>query len=249
MADPAGDVDYGGHGAAYAARRRTDPRIAAVVHAALGPARTVVNVGAGAGSYEPVDRSVTAVEPSAAMRAQRGSPAVAASAEALPFADSAFDAGMAVMTVHQWRDVRRGLRELRRVTAGAVVVLTCDPARIERCWVGSYVPDVLASERRRFPPLELITTGLAGSCEVTPVPIPRDCVDGFIEAFYGRPEALLDPAVRAAQSAWAFADPVSVERGLDRLRTDLGTGEWDLRHGALRTQARYDGSVCLVVTR
>ena len=188
-----------GGGVGYAARRRTDPRIAAYVHAALGDARTVLNVGAGAGSYEPEDRYVVAVEPSAAMRAQRSTPAVIGVAEALPFDDGAFDAAMATVTIHQWRDAARGVAELRRV-ARRVVILTFDPAAIPAWWLGEYVPEMLAGEAARYPALE----ALGG--EVTPVPIPLDCSDGFIEAFYGRPEALLDPEVRRSQSAWAFGD-------------------------------------------
>ena len=245
-----GDVDYAVHGNGYAQRRRTDPRIAAAVHAALGDARSVLNVGAGTGSYEPLDRIVTPVEPSAAMREQRSTPAIAASAEALPFADDTFDAAMATMTVHQWRDKALGLRALRRVTRGPVVVLTADPARIEALWISHYVPGLLAGERRRFPPIDTIAAELGGRCTVTTVPVPLDCVDGFVHAFYGRPEELLDPAVRAAQSAWTFVPADEIDQGLARLRADLASGAWDARFGALRTQASYDdGALCLIVSR
>jgi SAM-dependent methyltransferase len=244
-----GDVDYAARGEAYAQQRRTDPRIAAAVHAALGAAQTVVNVGAGAGSYEPADRSVTAIEPSAAMRAQRLRPAIAAAAEALPFADDTFDAAMATMTVHQWRDAARGLRELRRVSRGPVVVLTADPDQIEQLWVSEYVPNVLAAERRRFPAIDTITSVLGENCTVTTIAVPFDCVDGFIHAFYGRPEELLDPAVRAAQSAWAFVSEAEIDEGLSRLRADLDSGVWDERFGTLRGQPEYDdGTLCLIVS-
>ncbi len=244
-----GDVDYAASADGYAQQRRTDPRIAAVVHAALGPAKTVVNVGAGAGSYEPVDRSVTAIEPSAAMRAQRRTPAIAAAAEALPFPDDSFDAAMATMTVHQWRDAARGLRELRRVSRGPVVVLTADPDRVEQLWVSEYVPAVLAAERLRFPAIRTITSALGEPCTVTTIAVPFDCVDGFIHAFYGRPEKLLDPAVRAAQSAWTFVREAEIDEGVSRLRVDLDTGAWDKRFGTLRQQPDYDdGTLSLIVS-
>jgi hypothetical protein len=236
----AGDFDYeAGGGIGYARRRRTDPRIAAYVHAALGDARTVLNVGAGAGSYEPEDRYVVAVEPSAAMRAQRSTPAVIGVAEALPFDDDSFDAALATITIHQWRDAEQGLGELRRV-ARRVVILTFDPVAIPAWWLGEYVPEMLAGEAARYPELE----ALGG--EVTAVPIPLDCSDGFIEAFYGRPEAFLDAEVRRPQSAWAFG---AHARGLERLGEDLASGAWDARHGHLRTQRFFDGSLRLVVAR
>ena len=248
---PAGDTDYEDHGADYAARRRPDPRIAAHVHAALGDARTVLNVGAGAGSYEPEDRLVLAVEPSASMRAQRPphlAPAIDATAEALPFDDDAFDAAMATITVHQWADQDRGLAEMRRVARGPVVVLTFDPAAFARSWLQDYVPEVLAAEAARVGPIDAVASGLGGRTTVTVVPVPRDCADGFVAAFYARPEALLDPAVRAGQSMWAIRDRALWEPGLTRLRADLESGAWDARHGALRDAPSFDGALRLVVS-
>jgi SAM-dependent methyltransferase len=245
---PAGDFDYEAGGEGYATVRRTDPRIAAYVHAALGDARTVLNVGAGAGSYEPEDRYVVAVEPSAAMRAQRsGPPAVDATAERLPFDDDSFDATMATITIHQWADGDAGLRELRRVSRGPVVILTFDAPALAEFWLGEYVPEVIEAEARRYRPLEHIAAVLGGDVTVTPVPLALDCVDGFAEAFYGRPEALLDPIVRRSQSAWGFVPDDAIERGLESLRTDLGSGEWERRHGHLRTQPEYLGSLRLIV--
>jgi SAM-dependent methyltransferase len=245
---PAGDFDYEAGGATYATIRRTDPRIAAHVHAALGDARTVLNVGAGAGSYEPEDRYVIAVEPSARMRAQRRTPAVIAVAEDLPFDDDSFDAVMATITIHQWPDVDRGLRELRRVARGPVVILTFDPAALRDYWLDAYVPELFAAEKARDPGLERVARVLGGRTTITPVPVPNDCVDGFIEAWYARPEKLLDPAIRAGQSVWAFADPAAVERGLRRLADDLASGAWDARHGHLRTQPEYVGAMRLIVS-
>jgi SAM-dependent methyltransferase len=243
---PAGDFDYETGGRGYTRSRQTDPRIAAHVWAALGDASTVLNVGAGAGSYEPEDRYVVAVEPSAAMRAQRVTPAVNAVAEALPFDDDSFDAVMAMATIHQWPDLERGLSELRRVARGPVVILSFDDDAIRRFWLHDYLPEVLVSERSRVPEVGRVARIVGGDATVTEVPIPIDCVDGFIEAFYARPEAFLDPEVRRAQSAWAFVEPAIVERGLARLRADLASGEWDARHGHLRTQPEYLGALRLI---
>lgn len=251
-AAPAGDFDYEAGGQGYALRRQTDPRIAALVHAALGDARTVLNVGAGAGSYEPRDRYVTAVEPSAAMRAQRPpqlAPAIDATAERLPFDDDSFDAAMATVTVHQWADLGSGLREMRRVSRGPVVILTFDAQALAGFWLNEYVPEVLAVERRRFPTIEQITAVLGGDVSVTAVPIPIDCVDGFGEAYYARPEAFLDPEVRRSQSGWGLVEPAAVERGVARLRDALASGEWDERHGHLRSRPEHIGAVRLVVAR
>ena len=245
----AGDVDYGAVGPAYGAVRRPDARLAARLHAALGDARTVVNVGAGAGSYEPADRHVVAIEPSAAMRAQRTrhlAPAIDARAEALPLDDDAVDAAMAVLTVHQWSDLAAGLRELRRVARGPVVVLTFDPEALGASWIAGYAPELVAAERRRMPAIERLTDLLGPGAHVEAVPIPRDCTDGFCEAFLGRPERLLDPAVRAAQSAWGFVDAAAVARFERRLGADLADGSWDAAHGRLRTQAEIAGALRLV---
>lgn len=247
-----GDVDYGRIGGNYASHRRTDPRIAALLIEALGPADTVLNVGAGAGSYEPTDRSVIAVEPSPAMLAQRRadhSPAIRAVAGALPLADRAMDASMATVTVHQWPDARAGLHELRRVTRGPVVLLTFDPDRLTRLWLSQYSPELYRAESARYPTMGQLTTALGPDTEVRPVPVPLDCVDGFTEAFYGRPEAFLDPAVRRSQSAWSFVEPADEARAVDHLAADLASGAWDRRFGALRSQAEFVGALCLVIGR
>jgi hypothetical protein len=246
----AGDFDYDTKGHGYGRRRRTDPRIAAIVHAALGDARSVINVGAGAGSYEPADRYVVAIEPSAAMRAQRppaSVPALDAVAEQLPFDDNAFEAGMAMVTVHQWTDTEHGLAELRRVTSGPVLVLTFDGDALDRYWLAEYAPELIAAERRRYPAIATIAAAIGATGQVTEIPIPIDCVDGFTEAFYARPEQFLDPEVRAAQSAWGFVEPETIERRVTRLREDLLSGAWDDRHGHLRTQPQFIGSLRLVV--
>jgi SAM-dependent methyltransferase len=248
----AGDADYGTIGRDYAAYRQPDRRIFAAILEAFGDARTIVNVGAGAGSYEPTDRDVTPVEPSATMRAQRPAElatATDANAEALPFADDAFDAALASFTVHQWSDLQTGLREMRRVATGPVVVLTCEPAALDRYWLNEYAPEIIATEARRFPTPARIADILGGDVEVTSVPIPLDCTDGFGEAYYGRPEALLDPGARLANSAWSFVGAHVESRFVERLTADLADGGWDARWGHLRTQLTFDGSLRLIVAR
>lgn len=200
----AGDVDYGEIGSTYARYRQPEPIIAAQILSALGSAGTILNVGAGSGSYEPTDRDVTAVEPSASMRAQRPthlSVAMDAVAENLPFADNSFDAAMATVTVHQWSDLEQGLAEMRRVTRGPIVLLVCDPLLMRDYWLNDYIPEVREIEASRFPAIDRIATALGSHIEVQPVPIPLDCRDGFNEAYYGRPEALLDPEARLACSS------------------------------------------------
>jgi SAM-dependent methyltransferase len=247
----AGDADYGQIGGSYTDYRRPDPRLAAWIAEALGSARTVLNVGAGTGSYEPLDRDLTPIEPSASMRAQRPgrlARAIDATAEDLPFPDNSFDAAMSTFSVHQWTDLDAGLREVRRVTRGPVVLLTCDPVRLPRFWLNEYAPEVIAVEARRYPPLSTLADGLGETTRLTVVPVPLDCVDGFNEAYYGRPEALLDPSARLACSAWSFIEPAENDRFIDRLGRDLGDGTWDSRFGHLRTQPTFNGSLVLVVS-
>ncbi len=248
----AGDANYGVIGIGYANYRQPEPRIAAMIEAALGPARRVLNVGAGAGSYEPPDREVVPVEPSASMRAQRPAHLAAvidAVAESLPFPDGHFDAAMATFTVHQWSDLKAGLTEMRRVTRGPVAILTCDPDSVEAFWLNDYAPLVLATEARRYPAMNAITSALGGIGEVRPVPIPLDCRDGFNEAYYGRPEWLLRDGARSACSAWSFVDAATSAAYVDHLRRDLESGAWDRKRGHLRTQPEYDGSLRLIVSR
>ena len=218
---------YDAIGATYTATRRTEPRIAAQVWAALGAARTLLNVGAGTGSYEPPDRDVTAVEPSAVMRAQRPASAarcVAATAESLPFENQSFDAAMAFSTIHHWQDPVAGLREMRRVARRVVVFThdTSDAGGRRRFWLTrDYLPEVAASRRG-------LATELASviGARVEPVLIPWDCVDGFFEAYWRRPEAYLEEYVRRACSVWTRVGPEAEQRAVRSLRDDLASGRW-----------------------
>jgi SAM-dependent methyltransferase len=219
-------------GATYTVTRRTEPRIAARIWAALGDAETILNVGAGTGSYEPPDRRVLAVEPSELMRSQRvpdAAPCLAGSAENLPFDDQSFDAAMAVCTVHHWQDPIAGLREMRRVARRVVVFLfdTSDPSQF---WLTrDYLPEfaalrsrkVLASLRELAHPIE---------ARMESVPIPWDCSDGFFEAYWRRPEAYLDEDVRRGVSIWAGVGPGAEQRAVHSLRDDLTSGRWAERN-------------------
>jgi SAM-dependent methyltransferase len=245
-----GEFDYDLHGDSYAEQRRPDPRIGALLDAALGDAPTLLNVGAGAGSYEPSSRYVIAIEPSAVMRRQRPAHlarAVPAIAERLPLAGGSVDAAMAIFTVHHWSNPRQGLRELRRVTRGPVVVMTLDPDLLGSWWFGRYIPELIAAERGRFLPIEAIRSTLGEPAVVQSVPVPFDCTDGFVEAFYGRPERLLDPAVREAQSIWSFGPATVQDRFVAELGRDLQSGAWDREHGKLRRLAEFDGGLRLVI--
>ncbi|MFC8429429.1 methyltransferase domain-containing protein [Streptomyces sp. NPDC057253] len=227
---------YDAIGGAYTATRRTEPRIAAQIWDALGDAQTVLNVGAGTGSYEPPDRDVTAVEPSAVMRGQRpagSAPCVAAAAENLPFEDRSFDAAMAVSTVHHWEDPTAGLREMRRV-ARRVVVLTFDtdgPGWQDRFWLTrDYLPE-FASVLEGFPSLAGMSAAIGARAE--PVPIPWDCADGLFEAYWRRPGAYLEEHVRRAASVWTRVGPEAEERAVRSLGDDLDSGRWAERNGDL----------------
>jgi len=243
-------VDYERHGRTYSQHRQPDPRIAARIHAALGEARSVVNVGAGAGSYEPSDRWLLAVEPSQTMRSQRppgAAPALAGSAEGLPFDDDSFDAAMACVTIHHWQPVEAGLAELRRVARGPVVVFTFELDGLPD-WQQEFLHEGLLLERPRFPAIEQVAEMLGGRTRVERIPTPGDCTDGFFEAFWRRPEQLLDARVRAAQSMWALLDPDTELQMVERLSSALDSGAWDAQHGHLRRQDSFDGALRLVIS-
>ncbi len=192
-----------------------------------------------------------AIEPSAGMRARRPAhltPAIDACAEALPLDDDAVDAAMALITLHHWADPAAGLRELRRVARGPVVVLTFDIDVLASFWMLTYLPEALADDRARFPAIETVV-GILGGASVEAIPIPADCTDGFFEAHYARPEAYLDPAVHAAQSVWPRLPPGVEQHAITRLADDLASGVWDARYGCLRSQPTYDGGLRLITSR
>jgi SAM-dependent methyltransferase len=231
---------YDSIGRTYTSTRGTDPRIAAAVWDALGDARTVLNVGAGTGHYEPVDRELVALEPSEVMIAQRppdAAPVVPGRAEALPFEDDSFDAVMAVLSDHHWSDRRRGLAELRRVARRRIVVFNADPGEADVFWLTTeYLPEFLEliPDRYRAPGTwaDELRDAL-GEIRLTPVPVPHDCADGFYGAYWRRPEAYLDPAVRAGISVFAKVSSAAVVRAIDALGADLETGRWHERHREL----------------
>lgn len=235
-------------GRGYRDYRRPDPRIERVILARLGSASSVVNVGAGAGSYEPRDRPVVAVEPSRTMIDQRPSeaaPAVQATAVALPFHDEAFDASLALLTLHHWPDQRKGLQELRRASRRRVVILTWEPSEPE-FWLFDYFPEILELDRPLFPTMEELRREL-GPIEVSVVPVPHDCTDGFLGAYWRRPAAYLDPRVRAAISGFSrLRDEVGP--GLERLRRDLESGAWQRRCAGVLSQSALDLGYRLVAT-
>jgi SAM-dependent methyltransferase len=236
---------YDSIGINYAELRKPDRRIAKIIESALGSARTVLNVGAGTGSYEPADRSLIAVEPSREMIRQR-SPAAAqaiqASADALPFNDKSFDASMAILTIHHWLDKEAGLWEMRRVTRGRIVLLTFDPSR--RPWLTDYVPELVSLDDAQMPTMSDYERWL-GSVQITPVLVPHDCSDGFLYAYWRRPAAYLDARIRSGSSSfWAISN---AEAGLQKLRQDLETGEWERRYADLLTLDEYDAGYRLVV--
>jgi SAM-dependent methyltransferase len=237
-------------GTTYTATRREDPDLARQIHALLGDGRTLLNVGAGAGAYEPRDRTVLVVEPSPVMIAQRPADAalaVVAAAEQLPFLDRSFDAAMALHTVHHWSDPAAGLGELRRV-ARRVVVLAGDADVIDRLWLtAEYFPEMAFGTRRELQP-QAIAERLGGRTEIVPLRVPVDCRDGFPEAFLARPEAYLDPDVRRNMSTFRLLRDEQVAAGVARLRGDLASGAWDDRHGDLRRRSHLDTGLRLIVS-
>ena len=240
-------------GAGYSLTRREDPHISAAIRSALGDARSVVNVGAGAGSYEPDDRYVIAVEPSDVMAAQRPStipPALRASAADLPLRDNGVDAAMAVLTIHHWDDeLERGILELRRVARETVVILTYDPLVSGEMWLmADYLPEVAELDRRIFPAPELLARWLGGRTRIEVVPIRRDTPDWMLGSFWAHPERVLDERARNATSGFARMDASVVRRVVRDVRRDLESGAWDERHGHLRKLDAFDAGLRLVVS-
>lgn len=239
-----------GHG--YSQTRREDPRFRALIHAALGNARTVVNVGAGTGAYEPRDRHVIAIEPSDVMAAQRPdnlAPAIRATAGNIPLRDRSIDAAMAIVSVHHWDEEReQGVRELRRVAREAVVILTYDATISGAMWLmADYLQEVAAMDQKIFPPPEQLAEWLGGEVRIDKVPIPRDTPDWMLGSFWAHPERVLDPGARAATSGFARMPINVVDRVVSEVSRDLASGLWDERYGHLRSLDAFDAGLRLIV--
>jgi SAM-dependent methyltransferase len=240
-------------GRGYARTRREDPRLAERIHRALGGARPVVNVGAGAGSYEPHDRHVIAIEPSDVMAAQRPpglAPAIRASAGAIPLRDQSVDAAMAILTIHHWdAEQEPGVRQMRRVARGPVVILTYDAEVSGRMWLmADYMPEVAELDRRIFPTTESLSGWLGGTVSVSTIEIPDDTPDWTLGSFWAHPERVLDPVARAATSGFARMDDAVVDRVVEAVRRDLKSGAWDARHGQLRGLRSFDAGLRLIIS-
>jgi SAM-dependent methyltransferase len=239
-------------GQGYSQTRREDPRFRALIHAALRNARTVVNVGAGTGAYEPSDRHVIAIEPSDVMAAQRPrdlAPAIRASAGSIPLRDRSVDAAMAILSVHHWDEEReQGVRELRRVARDAVVILTYDATVSSAMWLmADYLPEVAALDRRIFPPPEQLAEWLGGDVRIDKVLIPRDTSDWMLGSFWAHPERVLDASARAATSGFARMPANVVDRVVAEVSRDLASGRWDDRYGYLRKLDALDVGLRLVI--
>jgi SAM-dependent methyltransferase len=241
---------YDSIGACYAPLRRPDARLTGALRASLGPAESIVNVGAGAGSYEPPDCVVVAVEPSVTMIRQRpaeAGPAVRGVAEALPLSDGCVDAALAVFTIHHWADVANGLNELVRVARRRIVLLTMDPLHLEQHWViAEYAPEIMDTHVAEFPSIAWLL-GALPSARAVEWEVPADCSDLFMAALWARPEAYLHPAIRSATSVWHQLSAAVADRAVERLGADLEAGRWDARHGDLRRTAALDVGVRIVI--
>ena len=241
-------TSYDTIGVNYSDLRKPDSRIEKVIGRALGSAKTVLNVGAGTGSYEPADRQVTAIEPSMEMIGQRdasAAPAIQGYAEDLPFDDNSFDASMAILTVHHWADKEKGLKEMRRVTRGRVVLLTFDPS-FRGIWLADYIPELVKLDEVIMPRMTDYEEWL-GSVEISTVPIPHNCTDGFLYAYWRRPRAYLDPRITAAMSSFWAIDNIS--EGLRKLATDLDSGAWAERYSERLNLDQCDAGYRLVTTK
>ena len=237
-------------GRTYARTRQADPRIAAQIAAALGDAVSVLNVGAGSGNYEPTDRRVTALEPSMTMIRQRpagSAPVVQGLAGELPFAEGSFDVAMGTLTLHHWPDLGAGLAEVRRVSRRQVFLLFDGLIRDGYWLIDDYFPSVWELDSERQAPTVAMVGQHLDVVRVEVVMIPGDCTDGFGCAYWNRPEAHLDPAILSGMSWSTQLAPQVLAEGVERLRRDLDTGQWDERHGHLRSMSEADYGYKLVI--
>ena len=239
-------------GLEYTSTRRTDPRIASRIHEALGDAQTIVHVGAGAGAYEPPDRDVLAIDPSQETIAQRApelAPAIRGHAESLPLEADSVDAAMACLTLHHWADWRVGVQELRRVARKRVVIFTYDHSSAERFWLlRDYLPKLARLDYARFPAIDEQCVATGDEVFLEPVPIPHDCEDGFLEAYWRRPGAYLDERVRADMSTFHLPGASRLLDGLDELAEDLNSGLWEERNRDILEREELDLGYRLLVT-
>lgn len=238
----------------YATTRREDPRLRERIGSALGESRSVVNVGAGAGSYEPRDRLVIAIEPSEVMAAQRPAelaPAIRGTAASLPLRDQSVDAAMAILTVHHWDDqLEAGVRELRRVARGPVIIVTCDAAVCAKMWLmRDYFPEAAALDQQTFPSIDRLVGWLGGTVEIEKILTPRDTPDWTLASFWAHPERVLDGEARSGTSGFSRASPAVVSRVVAEVERDLRNGSWDRRHGALRSLPEFDVGMRMIVAR
>jgi SAM-dependent methyltransferase len=251
MLNSKGQFDYEKSGKQYSGYRQADPRISKYIWEALGEAKTVLNIGAGAGSYEPTDRYVIAIEPSEVMRRQRPQylpPAIRASADLLPLDDKSVDAAMAVLTVHHWPDRAKGLQEIRRVTRGPMVIMTFDASAQTEFWLFDYCPEMRVVEQKRYGDISSIIGQLTGTHKLIPIPVPSDCTDKFQVALYARPQDFLDPEIRNSQSAWKFLPPGAEDGFVQKLSADLESGAWEKRYGQLQRQPFINCQLRLLIS-
>ena len=239
---------YDSIGRTYSDRRESDPRIAAAIEAAITGCDSILNVGAGTGSYEPASKSLVAIEPSRTMIAQRprgAAPVVQGFAESLPFRDGSFDAVLGILTLHHWKDMEKGFSECRRVARSRVVFFTIDFDVCARFWLFEYLPELII-DRDIFPSVERYADFFE-SVELMPVPIPADCRDGFLGAYWKRPRAYLDPLVRAGISTFSRIGDVGAN--LSRLEADIDSGVWERRNSDLQLRSTLELGYRLVIAR
>ena len=243
--------DYDKFGGNYSNIRQEEPEIAKYINNELIDCKTILNVGAGADSYEPVDKFTISLEPSEKMRKQRMEkgkfPAVIGKSDEIPFDSDSFDCCMSILSVHHWPDMKKGINEMIRVSKKKVLIMTFDPDRLDDFWNSEYFPEVIEVERKRYPTITFLEEVFNHKLRKIVVPIPFDCKDGFQEAFYGRPEAFLRKEIRQSQSAWGFIDQETENRIVKKLEDDLKSGEWDRLYGEHRKMKEFKCALRILV--
>jgi SAM-dependent methyltransferase len=243
--------DYDQFGKNYSEIRQEDPSIAQLVYGELADCHTILNVGAGAGSYEPKDKYVLALEPSAEMRKQRNTkgkmPAIIGISDAIPFDNDSFDASMSILSIHHWGNLEKGLSELKRVSKRKILIMTFDPEKLGNSWIAKYFPEIIDVERKRYPNISQLVDFFQCEEKIISVPLPFDCKDGFTEAYYGRPEAFLNKKVREAQSDWGFINEDVEEKIVKKLRDDILSGLWDRLYGEHRHMKEFESALRILV--